>query len=137
MSRQDNLDGSREGLLSAQEEIPLRTSSDEAYESSSELGQELDDLNPLESEKPDYKTHNGQGRRQRLESGVSPLSNRTKYPQQSSLLRKLGRRLWPRSTCLIIAAILIGGSLLLLGGGGLWVYKIAPKDGVGQPAPPD
>lgn len=133
MSRPDKLDGSREGLLAAQEDTPLRASSEEAYDSSSELGQELDDLDPVGGEKPEYKAHNGQRRRRRLESGASPPSNKTKYPPQSSLFRKIGRWLWPQSTCLIIAVILIGGSLLLIGGGGLWVYKTAPHDGVGQP----
>lgn len=135
MSRQDKFDGSREGLLSAQEGAPLRTSSEEAFESSSELGQELYDLDPLEREKPEYKAHDGQQRRPRLESGVSPPSYKTKnHSQQTSLLWKLGRCLWPHSTCLIIAIILIVGALLLIGGGGLWVYKSAPRDGVGQPA---
>ena len=135
MSRQDKFDGSREGLLSAQEDAPLRASSEEAYESSSELRQELNELDPFEREKPEYKTHDGQRRRQRLESGLSPVGNKTNNrPQQSSLLRKLGRCLWPHSTCLIIAVVLIGGALLLIGGGGLWVYKTAPRDGVGQPA---
>lgn len=133
MSRQVKLDGSREGLLAAHKDTPVRASSEEDYDSSSELGQELDDLARVEGEKPEYKTHNEQRRRQRLESGVSPLSNNTRYPQQPSLLRKIGRWLWPQSTCLIIAVVLISGSLLLIGGGGLWVYKTSPRDGVGEP----
>lgn len=133
MSRQDKLDGSREGLLAAHEDTPVRASSEEAYDSSSELGHELDELDRVEGEKPEYKTHDGHRRRQRLESGVSPLSNKTRDPQRPSLLQKIGRWLWPQSTCLIIAVILISGSLLLIGGGGLWVYKTAPHDGVGQP----
>ena len=135
MSRQDTFDGSREGLLSAQEGAPLRASSEEALESSSELGQELYELDPLEREKPEYVAHDGQQRQPRLESGLPSPSYKTKNnSQQTSPLRKLGRCLWPHSTCLIIAIILIAGALLLIGGGGLWVYKSAPRDGVGQPA---
>ena len=133
MSRQDKLNDSREGLLSAQEDVQLWASSEEAYESSSELGQELDELDPLNGEKQEYIKPDGQRRRPRLEFGVSPLSYKSsKHSQLSSLLRELGRCLWPRSTCLLIAVILIVGSLLVIGGGGLWVYKTTPPDGVGH-----
>lgn len=74
-------------------------------------------------------------------------SSRTKHRRGvpsnggQSEVRSRSRRPWQRlccccrfsNTCLIISALFAAAIVALLGGGGLWVYKIAPKDGLSPP----
>ncbi len=124
---------SRKGLLEAREKAPLRTSFEAVYRSSTDDDQELDELDHLHNDGTSFGKYGVMRRHRRVESGAPFGTYQTdKYsaPHRPSWLGMVGRCLRPRTTCMIISAILLGGLILLLGGGGLWVYKTAPEDGV-------
>lgn len=133
MKRHEQHDGSREGLLDAGTNIPLRPSLEQAYKSSSEFGEHLEDLDLLDENDQKYNKRGRWpwGRKNTRDNTYG--HDRKATHERPSRMKRLGRCLWPRRTCLIITVILLGGFSVLVGGGGLWVYKSAPADGVCSP----
>ena len=124
------LEESHEALLKGREKHS-RTSPDDDFSSDDEL--ELDELDDLDADKKPLHRRRMVRTNRRIESGArSEAYKADSYSAspQRSWLELIRRRLRPRMTCLLIAAILSGGLVLLLAGGSLWVYKSAPKDGV-------
>lgn len=133
MADHDDLDHSRQGQLK-KNSIPLRPSVDRASRSSSELEDELDELQFDQDHAPKFRN----GRRwpwvakfRRIISGEGPS-----YPGQRKAVPRPSRSsriracCWRRRVCLIVTGILLAGFIILLSGSALWVYKTAPEDGV-------
>ena len=130
MSNSQDVGASRKGLLRGRRSTALRPSLDDAYRTSSELGEELDELDLLDESANGTKRENGLSRRRGKKHTYEGLTalKRTSH----SRLRSIGKGLRPRSwkTCLMVTAILVGGLIVLLFSGGYFVYRNAPKDGV-------
>ncbi len=130
MKSEEELQASREGLLRSESPIPLRPSLEQAYRSSSEFGEELDELDLHE----ELKTKKNKRARWPWSQNRAPIylnvNNPVARPQRPSRMRRIKNCLWPRRTCLLITVILLGGLVGLIAGGGFWVYKTAPPDGV-------
>ena len=130
MKDREELQASREGLLRSESPIPLRPSLEQAYRSSSEFGNDLDEVDLHEALRP---KKNKRARWPWSQNRAPIYLNVDTYdakPQRPSRMRRIKNCLWPRRTCLIITIILLGGLLGLIAGGGFWVYKTAPHDGV-------
>lgn len=133
MANNEDLDHSRQGLLK-EHSIPLRPSRDKTSRSSSELGDDLDELQFDQDRQNKFRN----GRRwpwvaqfRRIISGGGPSYDGERRsvhrPTRSSKLRSC---LWRRRTCLTVTVILVAGIIIALSGSALWVYKTAPEDGV-------
>ena len=133
MDRQEDLDYSRQGLLK-ENSIPLRPSVDQAFRSSSELG---DDYNELQFDQ-DHETKFRNGKRwpwvakfRRIISGGGPAyEGERRHVERPSRRSKIRACCWRRRICLIVTGILLTGVIILLSGSALWIYKTAPEDGV-------
>ena len=130
MNGEEELKASREGLLRSESPIPLRPSLEQAYRSSSEFGDELDELDLHEELKP-KKNKRARWPWSQNRAPLFPNANhQDARPQRLSRTRRIRNCLWPRRTCLLVTVILLGGLLGLIAGGGFWAYKTAPQDGV-------
>ena len=132
--RQRELRDSHHGLLQSGNIHASRTSLEEAYRSSSDSDDRLDDL---ELEALD-KSRQAYRRNFSLFSKNPPWSSGYTYHDSQAkgdeiLLPRKGVRRWQtsRKTCLLITLILALGLVAIVGSGALWVYKSAPPDGVG------
>ena len=132
MKSTDGLEASREGLLRSGSPIPLRPSLEQAYRSSSEFGDELDDLDLHEELKPRKNKRARWPWSQNQASSYVNVNNHNAALQKPSRTRRFKSCLWRRRTCLLVTTILLGGLFGLIAGGGFWVYKTAPHDGVGS-----
>lgn len=124
MTRQEELKGSRHGLLQAIE--ANRSSSD------SEYGLDNLDLDAVEKSKQASR-HNGSwfSKRPPWSSGYTFDHNQDEVDRE--LLGRKRLKGWHRSrkTCFLVILILALGMITVVGSGALWVYKSAPRDGVG------
>ena len=132
MARHNEPISSREALLRSKDAIPLRTSLEEAYKSSSE-DDRLSDYD-IHEWKDDTTNQHDRTRRykkeyQNSDSPVYAYEKSTKGLVGSRLMR-FGRCCSPTRKSLFITFILLGILLAVLTGSGFWVYKHAPEDGV-------
>lgn len=133
MNSQEDLDYTRQGLLK-ENSIALRPSIDRAFRSSSELGDDYDELQFNQKHKSTFR----RGRRwpwvakfRRIISGDGPAyEGERRHIQRPSRRSRIKGCCWRWRICLIITAILLTGFIVLLSGSALWIYKTAPEDGV-------
>ena len=130
MKSKEELEASRRGLLRDESPIPLRPSLEQAYRSSSEFGDELDDLDLHEELRPKKNKRARWPWSQNQAPTYLYVDDQNARPGRPSRMRRIKNRLWPRRTCLLVTVILLGGLFGLIAGGGFWVYKTAPHDGV-------
>ena len=130
MKSKEELEASRKGLLRDESPIPLRPSLEQAYRSSSEFGDELDDLDLHEELRPKKNKRARWPWSQNQAPTYLNVDDQNARPGRPSRMRRIKNRLWPRRTCLLVTVILLGGLFGLIAGGGFWVYKTAPHDGV-------
>lgn len=130
MKHEQELEASQEGLLHSESPIPLRPSLEQAYRSSSEFGEDLDELDLHEELKPKKNKRARWPWSQNRAPIYLNINNPVTRPQRSSRMRRIKNCLWQCRTCLLITVILLGGLVGLIAGGGFWVYKTAPQDGV-------
>ena len=130
MKSKEELEASRKGLLRDESPIPLRPSLEQAYRSSSEFGDELDDLDLHEELRPKKNKRARWPWSQNQAPTYLNVNDQNARPRRPSRMRRIKNRLWPRRTCLLVTVILLGGLFGLIAGGGFWVYKTAPHDGV-------
>ena len=133
MNSQEDLDYTRQGLLK-ENSIPLRPSVDRAFRSSSELGDDYDELQFDQDNNSRFRN----GRRwpwvakfRRIISGDGPgYEGERRHVQRPSRRSRIRGCCWRWRLCLIITGILLTGFIVLLSGSALWIYKTAPEDGV-------
>lgn len=135
MSRRRNLSDSRHNLLQPENTSESRTSLEEAYRSSSDIDARSDslDLDELEKSRQSFRhKFSWFSKHPPWSSGYTyddSLAKANKNP-----LPKKGLKGWKvsRKTCILITLILALGLVTIVGSGALWVYKSAPRDGVGR-----
>ena len=133
MNSQEDLDYTRQGLLK-ENSIPLRPSVDRAFRSSSELGDDYDELQFDQDNNSRF--HNGRrwpwvAKFRRIISGDGPgYEGERRHVQRPSRRSRIRGCCWRWRLCLIITGILLTGLIVLLSGSALWIYKTAPEDGV-------
>ena len=136
MSRYDEPVNSREALLRSKDEIPLRTSLEEAYKSSSE-DDGFSDYDSHEWKDRSINLHDKTKRYKKeysaLDSSVYAYEKTTRAGRVGTRLKRIGRYCRPTKRCLFITFVILGLLILLLAGSGFLVYKHAPKDGVNLP----
>lgn len=136
MTRQEEQHGSREGLLHAEKAEALRPSLEDAYRSSVDSDDRLDSLD-LNSDDKSRQSKWGKWSKWPWIPTQPPWSSGYTYQDsqkkgQPTTLQRRGLRRWilPRRTCFLVTLILALGLLAVVGSGALWVYKVAPADGV-------
>lgn len=130
MKSKEELEASQQGLLRGGSPIPLRPSLERAHRSSSEFGDELDDLDLHEELRPKKNKRSRWPWSQNQAPTYLNVNNPDVRPQRATRMRRIRNCLWPRRTCLLVTGILLGGLVGLIAGGGVWAYKTAPYDGV-------
>lgn len=124
---------SREGLLHYEQTYPLQSSLD-PNRSSTDSKDGLDSLDLDPADRSKY------GRQQRWScipkrppwsSGYTYEESQDKSTRRSAHHKGIKAVFVRWRTCTIIVLILALGLIILTGSGALWVYKSAPKEGVG------
>ena len=132
MARYNELVGSKEALLRSKDDVPLRSSLEEAYKSSSED----EGFSDYDAHKWNDDSISPNNRTKRFEKEYSGLDTpvyafeKTAKGQAGSRLRRFATCCRPTKRSLLITFITLGTLILLLTGSGFWVYKHAPEDGV-------
>jgi beta-glucosidase-like glycosyl hydrolase len=124
MAREDEADGSREGLLHA----ISRANSRHSLEQLSAEDGGADELELLDFAYEDEPSPSGRQKPRpayTYEEGAGALA-----PKRFGKLRRV---CWERRSCITVSLILLGGLIGVILGSGVWVWKTAPLDGQSPP----
>lgn len=136
MARQEDYHSSREGLLRTEKTQQLRPSLEDAYRSSIDSNERLDslDLNANDKSRDSrWEKWSWIPSQPPWSSGFTYKDSQNRGETTPKRKKGLGRWLLPRKTCMIVILILALGLMAVVGSGALWVYKVAPVDGVRDP----
>lgn len=124
---------SREGLLQSEQTYSLQSSLDPSRSSTDSN----DGLDSLDLDAADRSKHGQQQRwscipeRPPWSSGYTYKENQDKSMRRPTRHNGIKGVFVRWRTCTIIVVILAFGLIMLTGSGALWVYKSAPREGVG------